>query len=38
VKVLVDKIRNGVELPPKTIAKTTIVDPHSWQQAGVECT
>jgi|SRR6266496_901674 L-arabinose transport system substrate-binding protein len=38
VKVLVDKIRNGVELPPKTIAKTTMVDPKTWQQAGVECT
>jgi L-arabinose transport system substrate-binding protein len=38
IRVLVDKIRNGVALPPKTIAPTKIVDSTNWQQAGVECT
>jgi L-arabinose transport system substrate-binding protein len=38
VKALVDRIRDGKALPAKTIAKTSMVDAGSWQQAGVECT
>lgn len=38
VKAMVDQIRNGVALPAKTIAKTTMVDPSSWEAAGVSCT
>jgi L-arabinose transport system substrate-binding protein len=37
VDVLVAKIRNGTLLPPKTIAKTTLVDATSFVQAGVQC-
>jgi L-arabinose transport system substrate-binding protein len=38
VNVLVDKVKNGVALPANTIADTKIVDPTSWQAAGVACT
>lgn len=38
IKVLVDQIRNGKTMPAKTIAKTTMVTPQNWQQAGVSCT
>jgi L-arabinose transport system substrate-binding protein len=38
VEALVAKIRNGVALPPKTIAKTTMVDASNFIQAGVKCT
>jgi L-arabinose transport system substrate-binding protein len=38
VKSMVDKIRNNVPLPAKSIAKTTMVDPKTWQSAGVTCT
>ena len=38
IDVLVDKIRNGKDLPPKTVASTTMVDKGSWQTAGVVCT
>jgi L-arabinose transport system substrate-binding protein len=37
IKVLVDKIRNGTALPPKTIAPTQIVDAKNYKQAGVVC-
>jgi L-arabinose transport system substrate-binding protein len=35
---LVATIRQGVPLPPKTIARSTIVDATTWRQAGVKCT
>ena len=38
VKVMVDKIRNGVALPAETIADTHMVDATSWKAAGVVCT
>lgn len=38
VRAMVDKIRNGVELPPATIANTAMVDPDTWEEAGVVCT
>ena len=38
VRVLVDQIRNGAGLPPKTIAKTTMVDPANWKSTMAECT
>lgn len=38
VKVLVESIRNGAALPPKTIAKTTMVDKDNWKQTGLKCT
>jgi L-arabinose transport system substrate-binding protein len=38
VKVLVDKVRNGTALPPKTIAKTTMVDSSNWKGSGLVCT
>jgi L-arabinose transport system substrate-binding protein len=37
VDALVAKIRNGTPLPPKTIAKTAMVDATSFVQAGVQC-
>ncbi|MCA0295072.1 MAG: substrate-binding domain-containing protein [Actinobacteria bacterium] len=38
VKSMVDKIRNNVALPAKSIAKTEIVDASNWESAGVVCT
>jgi L-arabinose transport system substrate-binding protein len=38
VDALVAKIRNGTPLPPKTVAKTALVDATSFVQAGVQCT
>jgi L-arabinose transport system substrate-binding protein len=38
VKVLVANARDKTPLPPKTVAPTTIVDPKTWQKAGVQCT
>jgi len=38
VKAMVDQIRNGVALPAKSIAKTTMVDSKTWESAGVTCT
>ena len=38
VKVLVDKIRNGVDLPANTIADTEIVDATTWEASGLSCT
>jgi L-arabinose transport system substrate-binding protein len=38
VRVLVDKIRNGKPLPPKTIAKTQIVDAGSVGASSLKCT
>jgi L-arabinose transport system substrate-binding protein len=35
---LVATIRHGVPLPPKTIARSTIVDATTWRAAGVACT
>lgn len=37
VRVLVDKIRNGKDLPAQTIAPTKIVDASNYKQAGVQC-
>ena len=38
LKVLVNKIRNGVALPAQTIAATHMVDATNWKAAGVVCT
>jgi L-arabinose transport system substrate-binding protein len=38
VKVLVDYLRNGAQLPAKTIAKTTMVDASNWQPVMGSCT
>lgn len=38
IEVLVDKVKNGVDLPENTIADTTIVDAESYESAGVVCT
>lgn len=38
IQVLVDKVKNGKDLPAETIAKTTIVNKDNYQQAGVNCT
>ncbi len=38
VRVLVERLRNGGQLPPKTIAKTTMVDSSNWKSAMAECT
>ena len=38
VRVLVDRLRNGTALPPKTIAKTTMVDASNWKSTMAECT
>ncbi|MFN2518146.1 MAG: substrate-binding domain-containing protein [Jatrophihabitantaceae bacterium] len=38
VDALVNKIRHGIPLPPKSIAKTTMVDASTFTQAGVQCT
>ncbi len=37
VDVLVDKIRNGKDLPAKTIANTTIVGPENWKSVMGSC-
>lgn len=37
VQALVSAVRDGKPLPPKTIAKTTIVDKSNWRTAGVDC-
>jgi L-arabinose transport system substrate-binding protein len=38
VQVLVNALRSGSALPPKTIAKTEMVDASNWQQSGLVCT
>ncbi|HEY3630492.1 MAG TPA: substrate-binding domain-containing protein [Jatrophihabitantaceae bacterium] len=38
VRVLVERLRNGTALPPKTIAKTTMVDASNWKATMAECT
>lgn len=38
VQALVDSLRSGSPLPPKTIAKTEMVDASNWQQSGLVCT
>jgi L-arabinose transport system substrate-binding protein len=38
VRVLVERLRNGTALPPKTIAKTTMVDASNWKSTMAECT
>ncbi len=37
VDALVGKVRNGTALPPKSIARTTLVDPSNFVAAGVQC-
>ena len=37
VKTLVDYLRNGVSLPAKTVANTTMVDASNWQSAMGSC-
>lgn len=38
VNSMVDYLRNGVALPPQTIADTEIVNADNWEEAGVVCT
>lgn len=38
VTSMVDLLRNGTELPPKTVANTEIVDATNWEAKGVVCT
>lgn len=38
VNSMVDLLRNGTALPPKTVADTSIVDASNWESAGVVCT
>ncbi|MFS0910976.1 substrate-binding domain-containing protein [Microbacterium sp. 179-I 3D2 NHS] len=35
---MIDLLRNGTELPPKTVANTEIVDASNWEEKGVVCT
>jgi len=35
---MVDLVRNGTALPPKSIAKTAMVDSSNWESEGVVCT
>jgi L-arabinose transport system substrate-binding protein len=37
VRTLVESIRSDRPLPPETIAKTEMVGPDNWEQAGVNC-
>ncbi|WP_046567922.1 substrate-binding domain-containing protein [Micromonospora sp. HK10] len=37
VQALVKKVRDGVDLPAKTVANTAIVNKDTWQSAGVKC-
>ncbi len=38
VKALVEKVRDGKELPPRTIVKTQMVDKSNWRASGLTCT
>jgi L-arabinose transport system substrate-binding protein len=38
VQTIVDNLRNGKTMPPEAFAPTKMVDPTTWQQAGVKCT
>lgn len=38
VTSMIDLLRNGTELPPKTVANTEIVDATNWEAKGVVCT
>jgi L-arabinose transport system substrate-binding protein len=38
IEVMVDQLRNGKTLPPKTIAHTEMVDKSNWQKSGLVCT
>jgi L-arabinose transport system substrate-binding protein len=38
VEVLVDQVKDGIELPANTIADTKIVGPDNWEAEGVVCT
>lgn len=38
VTSMIDLLRNGTELPPKTVANTEIVDASNWEAKGVVCT
>lgn len=37
VQNMYDKLKNGKELPPEAFAKTTMVGPDDYQQAGLKC-
>lgn len=38
VRVLVENIRDGVDLPAETLGKALMVDADTWEEAGVICT
>lgn len=38
VNAMVDSVRTGAELPPETIADTSMVDADTYEEAGVNCT
>lgn len=38
IDILVDRLRNGTELPANTIAETEIVDATNWEASGLKCT
>lgn len=38
VRTIVDNLRSGKAMPPEAFAPTKMVDPTTWQQAGVKCT
>jgi L-arabinose transport system substrate-binding protein len=38
VQNMYDKIKNGKEFPPEAFAKTTMVGPDNYEQAGLKCT
>jgi L-arabinose transport system substrate-binding protein len=38
IEVLTKSIREGSALPPKTVAKTSMVDKDTWKQSGLTCT
>ncbi|MFE0465255.1 substrate-binding domain-containing protein [Kitasatospora sp. NPDC058965] len=37
VQTMYDKLKNGKDFPQEAFAPTTMVDPTSWQSAGVSC-
>jgi L-arabinose transport system substrate-binding protein len=38
VKVLAESIRSGNPLPETTLGEAVMVDPTTWEAAGVKCT
>lgn len=38
VTAMAEHLKKGTPLPPRSIAKTTIVDSSNWESAGVNCT